>query len=285
MSSIRIWLLLGLTSSIAVPARAQQASPSSQGAVAVDAGVAGVSDYMFRGIRQNSTGIAVWPFGNVALTAYSGDRRLQRLTVSLGFWNSLNTGDTGSDGPSGKAWYESRLVGGLELRFGKGVSVAASYTAYTSPNDLFTSAKELGAKLGLDERTRLGPVSFNPYALVAIEVGTEPGVGQLDGGQKAGRYLEFGAAPRYSAGRATIASPVKVGLSLRDYYELGGEDHTFGFASIGATVTVPLKGTSRFGRWGVHGGVEIQRLGETAQVFNGGDRSKVIGSIGVSITH
>jgi hypothetical protein len=72
-------------------------------------------------------------------------------------------------------------------------------------------------------------------------------------------------------------------LSLRDYYELGGQDNTFGIASVGATVTTPLGATSKVGRWNVHGGVEIQRLSETTKMFNGGDRSKVIASVGVRI--
>lgn len=89
--------------------------------------------------------------------------------------------------------------------------------------------------------------------------------------------------PLYSARFASLAVPVKVGLSLSDYYELAGKDNTFGFASVGAEVTVPLGGMSKIGRWNIHGGVEIQRLGETTRVFNGGDRSMVIASVGVGI--
>lgn len=121
------------------------------------------------------------------------------------------------------------------------------------------------------------------YALVAFEIDTAPGVGQLDGGLKAGRYLELGAAPRYSIKRATLAFPVRVGLSLANYYELAGEDHTFGFVSVGATASVPLGRRSRIGRWHVHGGVEIQALGETTKVFNGGDGSTVIASFGFGL--
>jgi hypothetical protein len=49
-----------------------------------------------------------------------------------------------------------------------------------------------------------------------------------------------------------------VGLSLDDYYELAGEDNTFGFVSVGAKVSVPLGRRSRIVRWNVHGDVEIQ---------------------------
>jgi hypothetical protein len=35
----------------------------------------------------------------------------------------------------------------------------------------------------------------------------------------------------------------------------------------------------------VHGGVEYQALGDTTEVLNGGDSSRVIGSIGVGFTY
>jgi hypothetical protein len=35
----------------------------------------------------------------------------------------------------------------------------------------------------------------------------------------------------------------------------------------------------------VHGGVEYQALGETTEAFNGGDSSRVIGSIGFGFTY
>ena len=80
--------------------------------------------------------------------------------------------------------------------------------------------------------------------------------------------------------------PVKVGLSLADYYErnIGSAndpefvDNRFGYFSVGALLTVPLGGTTRFGAWNLHGGVEYQALGNTTKAFNGGDGSRVIGS-------
>jgi hypothetical protein len=143
-----------------------------------------VSTYMFRGIRQNSTAIANWPAADLGLAVSSGDGALKSAGVNIGTWNSLHTGDTGSDGPSGKLWYES----------------------------------------------------------------------------------DFYAA-------------------LSDYYELAGEDHKFGFFSIAGIVTVPLGGTTGFGAWNVHGGVEYQALGETTEFFNGGDSSRVIGSVGIGFTY
>jgi hypothetical protein len=97
--------------------------------------------------------------------------------------------------------------------------------------------------------------------------------------------MEIGVAPGYAASRASIAFPIKVGFSLSDYYELAGEDNKFGFFSIGGLVTVPLGGTTSFGAWNVHGGVEYQALGTTTEFFNGGDSSQVIGSFGIGFSY
>ena len=70
--------------------------------------------------------------------------------------------------------------------------------------------------------------------------------------------------------------PVKLGLSVGDYYELAGEDHKFGFFSVAGLVTVPIGS-----QLNVHGGVEFQALGETTEALNGDDASQIIGSIGL----
>ena len=78
-------------------------------------------------------------------------------------------------------------------------------------------------------------------------------------------------------------------MSLGNYYEqnigTGSSpefvDHTFGYFSVAGVVTVPLGGTTGFGAWNLHGGVEFQALGDTTKAFNGGDGSRVIGSVGI----
>jgi hypothetical protein len=175
------------------------------------------------------------------------------------------------------------LYGALGLRFGGGLSVATSYTTYTSPNDLFTTVKEIGVKLSVDDNLTFAGTAMRPYALVAFEVDAEPGVGQLDGGSRGGKYFEVGAAPSFRVTRARVSFPVKVGLSLDDYYELAGNDNRFGFLSAASMLTVPLGGKSGAGQLSLHGGVEFQALGETTKVFNGGDRSTVIAVLGVGL--
>ena len=148
-------------------------------------------------------------------------------------------------------------------------------------------------KLGVDDSPYLGKAALKPYALVAFELDTSPGVGQADGGSKAGRYLELGVAPGYSGAKASLSVPVKVGISLAHYYELNTGtaaaplfvDNKFGYVSVAGLVTVPLGGTTSFGAWNLHGGVEFQALGDTTKTFNGGDGHKVIVSAGLGFVY
>ena len=64
-----------------------------------------------------------------------------------------------------------------------------------------------------------------------------------------------------------MAVPIKVGLSLGNYYEVAGVDETFGFLSVGGIVTVPLGSASRYGSWNIHGGAEYQKLGDEHRVL------------------
>jgi hypothetical protein len=74
---------------------------------------------------------------------------------------------------------------------------------------------------------------------------------------------------------------------LSDYYEnpLTGEDSKFGYFSVAGIVTVPLGGTTSFGSWNIHGGVEYQALGDTTKVFNGDEGNQVIGSFGLGFSY
>ena len=99
--------------------------------------------------------------------------------------------------------------------------------------------------------------------------------------------------PGYTLGRVALAVPIKIGLSAGDYYELATSvagktvyvDNKFGYFSVAGVATVPLGGTTRFGAWNVHGGVEFQKLGDTTTAFNSGEDTKVIVSGGIGFTY
>ena len=159
---------------LAQPATTAPADPNP-GRITLTGSVDAVSTYMFRGIRQHSTGIALWPVADIGLAVYSSDDTLKSVGVNIGSWNSLNTGDTGADGPTGKLWYESDFYSTVTVGFAAGTSVGATYTAYTSPNNAFTTVKELAFKVSVDDSGHLGKAALKPYALVAFEFDTSPG--------------------------------------------------------------------------------------------------------------
>lgn len=274
-------LALAIVIGIAAPVAAQEPADPPSGRVTVSGGVEFLNAYSFRGIRQDDTGVIMWPHVNLGLRVYESTGGLKAIRISAGTWNSLHTGVAGSDGPSGERWYQSDVHTTLDLTLAGGVTVGTTYRAYTSPNDMFTTVKEASVRLAVDDRTALGRAAVRPYVLAALELDASPGLGQVDGGFEAGKYLEVGAAPGYQFRRVGVAFPVKVGLSLGGYYELAAEDHRFGYVSASSLVTVPLGGRTSLGAWNVHGGVEYQALGTTARALYGDDGSTVIGSIGV----
>jgi hypothetical protein len=157
------------------------------------------------------------------------------------------------------------------------MSVGATYTAYTYPNQGAAPVKEISLKLG-----QAGKIA--PYGLVAFELS-----GQADAGANKGTYMELGAAPNWPIGHGmTFAIPVKVGLSLKDYYETANGDEKFGFFDLGTLVTVPITAIpANFGAWTLHGGVDYLRLGNGPAAIGLGTEGKknqyvVMGGIGLS---
>jgi hypothetical protein len=259
---------------LAGPATAQTPGDPNPGAMTLTGTMEASNAYLFRGIPQDDTGLILWPAADLTVALWSGSGSLTSVTASVGLWNSLHTGMAGADGPSGKLWYESDFYATFGLGFNGGVSVATTYTAYTSPNNAFANVREVSVKVGAAVR------GTRPYALVAFEL-----EGQADGGVTKGRYLELGAAPGTTVAGVAVAVPVRVGLSLDGYYEGLRGDERFGFFSVGATVTVPLSSSgSRYGSWNVHGGADYVRLGDS-NALRLGDNTKVVVSAGIGFTY
>lgn len=261
----------------AVPGTARAQDDPNPGALTFTGGVDIPSLYVFRGIVQEADpGFTMFPYGDLGIALASSDGGVKSVGVNIGTWHSLMTGSSGSDG-FGRVHYEEDFYATLALGFGGGYSLGTTYTAYTSPNTAFRTVKEVSFKVA-----KAGTLA--PYGVLAFEVG---GDGTADGGEDKGTYLELGVGPTYALGsRASLTVPVKVGLSLNDYYELDGTDNKFGFFDIGALVTLPLRGVpSRFGSWNVHGGADVYVFGDTTRAFNSGDRAKVVGLVGIGVTY
>jgi hypothetical protein len=131
-----------------------------------------------------------------------------------------------------------------------------------------------------------------PYVFLARELGTEPGLGQADAGSEGGTYLELGVGPSWAlaGGKATLAVPVKLGVSLSNYYELSDgqtfNDEKFGFFDVGGLITIPLTGIpSSYGAWNIHGGADVLVFGDMTKAANAGDKSQVVALFGIGVSY
>lgn len=259
-------------------ARAQSTTDPNNGALHFTGGIDQASVYVFRGfVQEQDPKLTVFPYGDLAIALTSGDGLIRSTVINTGVWNSLNTGSSGTDGPSGHAHYEEDFYARLNWLFRGGIAVGVGYMARTSPNNMFDTEKEMQLKVA---KTNW----LNPYAFLASELTVD---GQADNGPHKGTYLEVGAVPNFAVGRkARLAIPSKAGFSVNDYYELAGTDHKFGFFNVGALLTVPLRAVpARFGAWNVHGGAEVYLLGDTTRAANDGERAKPVGFVGVGVTY
>jgi hypothetical protein len=255
------------------------------------------STYMFRGINQEALDpqLTMWPYADLGIALGSSEGAVKSASINFGVWNSLHTGSSGSkDG--GYLHYEEDFYGTLTLGFGGSIALGTTYTAYTSPNGRFDTVNELSFKVAQTSR-------IAPYGIIAFEMGE----GTADAGKTdderygAGTYLELGVGPAFPLGMssATVTFPIKLGMSLSDYYEYptltdpdtledhvdAGEDKKFGFFDIGALVTMPLPVPSRFGSWNVHGGVDFLMLGDTTEALNNNESTKFTGLFGIGVSY
>jgi hypothetical protein len=257
-------------------------SAAAQSKPVVNAGIDFPTVYFFRGIRQEADPkFTTFVFGDVGFPVLTdGSGGLSSATINVGSWNAFLTGTSGSEPLADNAFYESDFYAAVTLGMSNGISITPMFTAYTSPNDVFTTVKEISFLASVNDGAAPSRL-LRPYALFAFEFDTAPGTGQADGGFEPGKYLEVGVSPGLSMKRLEITVPVKLGLSLDGYYELASRDRRFGFASAAGVVRVPLGGRTGLGTWDVRGGVEYQALGEMTKAINLGDGSNVIGSIGI----
>ena len=96
-SALAVVAAVGVLVVTSAPAFAQEPKDPNPGAMTLTGSIDFLNQYMFRGIRQNSTGIAMWPAVDLGIAVYSGDGGLKSVGINFGTWNSLHTGDTGSD--------------------------------------------------------------------------------------------------------------------------------------------------------------------------------------------
>ena len=271
------------------------------GKVSFNTGIDMSHAYFFRGIRQEDEGFVAQPYADINFNVWSDDDAagLTGVDFTLGIWNSLHSGPTGSDAPGDgnvKMWYEYDFFTGFTLNIDN-YEAGIIFTSYTSPNQSFSTTQELALSLGMDDSELLGAFSMNPSVLIAIET-----KGGADGGSSEGVYLQLGVEPGMPIGEdvASISFPITIGLSLSNYYESGGPilgpefmplpgtpddgfNDSFGFFSIGAAAAFPLPVSENYGAWELTGSLQFLALGSYLEFLNQGDGGQVIGAFGVSI--
>jgi hypothetical protein len=242
----------------AAPAAAQAAA-ADEPAVKVLVGADIPSVYYFRGYRQEvDAKFTFQPYADVGFAAGEG------VNVNLGIWNSLHTGSLKD---SDLGWYETDYYAAVSVGM-----VKATYTAYTYPKVEGPDAiHELMFSTTFDDSASAFPLA--PSAAIAFEFAKPEGIDK-------GIYLELGvtpAIPLADDAPVAISIPVKVGLSLKDYY---GED-TFGYVSAGVSVSVPIND-----KFEVHGSVLGYGFGsDVLKNYNQTDKSgDVVASVGFGIS-
>ena len=214
--------------------------------------------YFFRGILQEKNGLMWQPAAEVNWAVWQageGDQTgISDVTLTLGTWNSVNTNKTGSrrDGSGPGNWYESDIYAGVSMGTDMGLSAGATYVAYTSPANAFGTVQEIDLDVAFDDSGLYGGemddmgFATNPYLLFGFEVD------KTRFGKDEGTYMEAGIEPEVTVMQSsdypvTIGMPLTVGISLDNYYLPNDNpdgsnpgDDTFGYASAGLGVAVPL---------------------------------------------
>jgi hypothetical protein len=238
--------------------------------------------YFYRGIIQEDSGLIVQPAAKMNFAAYTGEQGT--LSIFALTWNSIHgqkTNATTGDN-TGQYWYEADIAVGATFTRGV-VSVTGAYVVLASPSNAFDTVEEVNITLGVDDSSWLGEWTMRPSLLLAIEVGDDYSDGT---DTQRGTYLELGIAPGPDIewGERTVALrfPIAVGLSLEDYYEdAQGESDTFGFASAGARVNVPLWKSQGSSALSLNIGGSVLFLGDNTSDYNSGDDVEFVGMVGL----
>lgn len=257
--------------SFTTPALTQTAPAPEEPAkkVTVLAGADFPSVYFFRGIRQETDpSFTFQPFVDVGITASD------MVTVNVGSWNSIHSGSTKD---AFGAFYESDFYASAAFAAGM-VTPKVMYTAYTSPDDAFNTVHELAFSAAFNDSE--SAFALSPSVLIAAELGDYG----ADGGANKGIYAELGVAPGIPMGDDTpfsLTVPLKIGLSLKDYYEnpLTEEDDKFGYFSAGVSASVPVNDMFE-----VHGGVQMLLFGDNVlKLYNDDESTQFIASVGFGV--
>lgn len=252
-----------------------------------DIGVGVVSQYILRGVVNESKGFIAQPYLDLYFKLYSGTGFINKVSLNLGLWSSINSNQTvASPGTSLATWYEFDWMPGMTVTFAKNFALSVTWLDY----DFVSSggrAGSLNTNLAYDDTDLLGAFALHPH-VSAMKTMIGNGVG-VPGGAL-GWYYEVGIAPGFTVGKGgtyplTFTFPMTVGLGPETY---NGED--YGYFSAGVTAAVPLAFVpSCYGTWTATAGFTYWNLGDNAAhasspAINDGGTSQYVfsGSIGLT---
>ena len=251
-----------------------------ESAISADLGVNVVSEYILRGVVQENQGVIAQPFADFYFRLYQGDGFVNKVSLNLGLWSSIH--DHNARTGTTQNWFEFDYTVGLAVTFLKDFTATLSYLEYLSPNDSFTTSRNLNLNLAYDDTDLLGAFALHPHVAVLAEVGGPGYSGIASAGRKNGWYYEAGIAPSYSPCEGlTLSLPLNVGLGDDRYY--AGD--TYGYFSAGLTATMPLSFIPQaYGVWTANAGYTYYNLGdEAAKTDTRNDESHHVFQAGVTV--
>jgi len=294
MSQGRTWDRLGwaigalaivgllMTPTIATADDAGMAAGPNTGAVSVQFTNTIVTQYVFRGVQQEDTGLIYQPDITLNFALYEGDGILQSVDAYVEIWNSLHSQNTGFTNAN-KPWYETDYILGVSTGLPEGFTLDTFMVFYTSPNGAWNAITEFDIKLAYDDTDLMAGVglpALNPYFLVAIVL-EQPADGE-------NTYFEVGIAPSATIIESetmpvTLSIPVTMGLAGENYYFDGCE--TFGFVSVGLDFSVPVTCIpAEYGAWDASAGLGLVFSNDDIQV-PGQDDIEVLGKFALTMSY
>ncbi len=282
---------LAIAGMLAVPATVTAQEPAAvgpnTGAVTFSLDQNIVTQYIFRGVKFEDSGLIYQPAVTINATLYEGEDFISSLDVYASIWNSIHSEDTAATN-SNAPWFQTDYTVGASLGLPAGFTFDAAVVFKTFPNDgtgATTGAiTELDLTLAYDDADLMAGwdlPALNPYILYVVELAAA--------GSGENSYLELGIEPSFAIYEAedfpiTLSIPVALGLDLGNYY---GDDF-FGHVTFGAVFSTPLNFIpAEFGAWEASAGVMVVVAeGDTRALAIGTqDEWEVYGTFGLTMTY
>jgi len=269
---------------MAAPQPAYAQDGPNTGKVSLSLGADIASQYYFRGILQEDSGLIFQPYVDVGFNVFEGEGTISSVDIYGGGWSSVHSESTlpSSFGGTTGNIFETDYYFGVAATFFEKFTADLSWIAFTFPDNTGGTIQEIDLKVGFDDSEYLGKWALNPYFLLAFEV---------EGSHNT--YGEVGVEPSFTVYESedypvTLSVPVSLGFSIDDYYtDATGDEEEFGYASVGVSLSTPLPFIpDDFGSWELSGGLSVLFLNDNIPGFDdNGEDLQPVGTIGVSMTY